>query len=1194
MFLKRLEIQGFKSFANKTVVDFEKGITGIVGPNGSGKSNISDAIRWVLGEQSAKTLRGSKMEDIIFSGTSKRKPLGFGEVTLVLDNKDGMIPIDYSDVSITRRVFRSGESEYYINKSTSRLKDIKELFMDTGVGTDGYSIIGQGKIDEILSTKSEDRRNLFEEATGIVKYKSRKQQSEKKLQKTQDNLIRINDIIQELDNQIIPLKEQSRKAKEYLNLKDSLKELEVNLFVREINRLKEQIKHLDQQKELVNKQLNFNDEKKNEIEKKYEKVKNTIDEMEKELENIQSEKQNIQSQLEKKESDLKLSYEKITFFEREVNRLKNEIKENNDYISNKKSKLNSLIKNKEEINSIINSAEQGINEKEKILHEKEKDIKKKENIIEEKKSKVIDLLNYITEKKGKINTIQSFNKNIDKRIEQLKQEIQEIKTKKTNISDKINNLKNEIKNKNNEVDKLEKNKIELNENILDIKNKIDKTSEILNDLKGKIQEKKSKLKMLQNMKEGYEGYYKGVKNTLLALKKNKTLGKGVKGVVAELIEVDSKLEKSIEIALGSSVQNIVTDTQENAQNIINYLKKNKLGRVTFLPISSIRGRNLNNREIKVLKEDGVLGVASELISYSDEFVDIFKYLLGRVLIVKDLETGIKISKKINYSLKIVSLDGDVLNPGGSMTGGSYKSFNNQGLIGRDREIKTIKKNVDKLVKDFNERVESYNSDKEKLKTYESNLEDNNEKLNNSKVELSNLKNKVINHEEQLEDIELTINKFQKEQNNLEKEKEESEEQVQHIKDEIDNLESENDLTKGDIKEEISVFENKKTEKQSLEKEITQSKIEKASNHQKKNDIISSISTIEEEIRETENKDDLINDELINKEKGIDKTKEFIKELNKKKEELKEEFSLKNSKLIDIKNKRSLYIDSFYKEQENLKKMNDNINGLQQSVNTMEIKFAKYEVQLDNFNNKLWEEYELTYEDALKIKKDIDNVTKVQNDIREIKKKIKVLGNINLDSIDEYEQVSERHEFLKGQKDDLTDAKESLKKVITDMESKMQDQFISNFKIVRENFSEIFKKLFGGGNADVYLVDKENILSSGIEIIAQPPGKKLQNISLLSGGEKALTAIALLFAILKLKPTPFCVLDEIEAALDDANVIRFADYLHQFTHKTQFIVITHRKGTMESVDSLYGVTMEESGISKLISVKLSELIKEKAS
>lgn len=1194
MYLKKIELQGFKSFADKTTIDFEKGITGVVGPNGSGKSNISDAIKWVLGEQSAKSLRGSKMEDVIFSGTSKRKALGFSEVTLTLDNKNKEIPVDYSEVSITRRVYRSGESEYYINKTSSRLKDVKELFMDTGVGTDGYSIIGQGKIEEILSSKTEDRRNLIEEAVGIVKYKSRKKESEKKLDKTNDNLIRINDIIEELSTNIDSLKDQSDKANKYLQLKSKLKSLEVNLFVREINRLNDEVEHLKAQKELVLNQYSDNEENRKQIEIKFEKSKSLIEEIDNEIENIQNQKQTLQRNIEKEETDFKIKKEKISFLNKDIVRLDLELEENIELTDEKQDELLDLEKEKENINTDISSLKLKSDEINRLLNQNESYIKFSEENIEKKKTDIIDILNNITEKRGKINTIESFIKNIDKRIKGILEEKEELDRKKDSIITENDNIGSELNICTKKIKNLE---IEKNKLLIDrekSKRYMDEYIKHINDLKLKIDSNKSRLKMLNNIKERYDGYYKGVKNILLACKKNSSFSKGLKGVVAELITTQKKYEKAIEIALGGSLQNVITESKEDAKKFIDYLKNNKLGRVTFLPLDSIKGRRINNDMKKILSQDGVYDLASKLISYDEEYTNIFEYLLGRVIVVENLKVGIYVSRVCNNSYKIVTLEGDVINPGGSMTGGDYKNNSSTSLIGRDREIEELKNNIKSNEKKYNEIIQKYSDLKKQIHKEEEKLENLNESINNLKIDINSKKNRQDNLKEQRDEIEYRIERFSKELNNLELEKENSINRIMETKKTIKELESKNSFTKQGVEIDLKDFNDKKEKVKKLNDDITKLKVELASFEQRQKEVSNTLKRLNLDIDSLKTKNETIKKEIKTKEHDIKDTEKLLDDIDKKRIELKEKLNKSNSILVESKNQKKLYLDNFYKEQETLKKMNENISSLQKSINKIDVKMTKCETSLENFNNKLWEEYELTYQMALEYKKEIQNVTEVQKEIKNYKIMIKKLGNINMDSIEQYKEISERYEFLNTQKEDLKEAKVNLEKVIRDMEDKMKEVFVEKFKVINRNFKSIFEKLFGGGKADIYLVNEDNILESDIEIIAQPPGKKLQNINLLSGGEKSLTAISLLFAILKLKPTPFCVLDEIEAALDDANVIRFSEYLREFSEKTQFIVITHRKGTMESVDSLYGVTMEEHGISRLLSVKLSELLEEKAS
>lgn len=1193
MYLKRIESIGFKSFAEKTVIEFKNGITGVVGPNGSGKSNISDAIRWVLGEQSAKTLRGSKMEDVIFAGTSKRRPLGYAEVTLVLDNKDGQLPIDYSEVSITRRLFRSGESEYYINKTSCRLKDIRELFMDTGVGKDGYSIIGQGRIDEILSTKSEDRRNIFEEAAGIVKYKTRKEEAEKKLEKTNENLIRINDIISELDSQIEPLEEQSKKAEQYIKYSEKLKELEVNLFVREIDRLKEQISHIENQRNLIESQLKYNEDKRDELEGKYNQVKNEIEKMDNNIETVQNQKYDTQNNIEKIEGEINLNSEKINIVKNEMTRLEDEKIEIEQRIQKIKDEKRRIQSYSSELQNKLNGLNKELEEKNEVLSKISSSIVEKERDIEEKKGDVIELFNLIADRKSKINSIDTFNQNIEKRIRQIQNEIDDLEKNKRENLDNLNKTILEI-------DKCKKKLNSLYEEkkheIVNKRNIEDETSEILNmlnDVKENIHVKESKCNLLKDMKNEYEGFYKSVKNTLIAVKNDKSLGRGVRGVVAELVKVGKKFERAIEVALGSSLQNIVTETEQDAKSIINYLKKNNLGRVTFLPMTSIKGRELNAKERELIKQKGLVGIGSELISFDAQYKDIFNYLLGRVVVVETIDAGINIARLCNFSFKIVSLDGDVINPGGSMTGGSYNS-NYTNILGRERQIEELRKEILSLKGKKNSYESKLIVIKDKLKATDLKLDGLDAEINELTINLTKLENKEMQENEENNKLIERIERYMGEKEQLIKEKDDSIENMENIRKELEELKNRNDLTQGNIDEMLKTFDEEKKKRDDLQRQLTDIRIKAASYEQEVKSLQDTLEKLEDDetrlIKDTQSKKNKYNENL----NEINSLKEKLQLLTEKKNNFKEQLLELDIKVKEIKGDKSKYLQTFYAEQEKINEMNRKINDLQKSVTTLDVKSTKYTTQLESINSKLWDEYELTYQMALKHKKDIESITKVQNEIKEIKSKIKTLGNVNLGSIEEYKRVKERYEFLKAQEEDLINAKASLNKVIKDMERKMKEQFKEKFEVIRNNFTEIFVKLFGGGKSDIYLVDESDILVSGIEILAQPPGKKLQNISLLSGGEKALTAIALLFAILKTKPTPFCVLDEIEAALDDANVYRFADYLREFSQETQFIVITHRKGTMESVDALYGVTMEEEGVSKLVSVKLTDKLTEKAS
>ena len=1186
MFLKKIEIQGFKSFADKTEIEFKSGITGVVGPNGSGKSNISDSIRWVLGEQSVKTLRGSKMEDVIFSGTETRKSLGFAEVTLVLDNSEKDLPIEYSEVSVTRRVFRSGESEYYINKNACRLKDIRELFMDTGVGKDGYSIIGQGKIDEILSSKSEDRRNIFEEAAGIVKYKSRKEEAEKKLQKTDDNLIRINDIVEELEKQLSPLKIQSESALEYTELSESLKSLQINLYIREIEKVKVELIEMEQQISVERNKLNSQYDLKESTEETYTIIKEKIQALDENIDRIKNNRFSTKSEIDHKQNEVKLIREKLSFFDREIERFKRETDSFNDTISKIEIESQEKTQKKTTLSESLAEFDASIQTKQSSLKSLMTDIELQEKEIEDKRSDVLKAFNLMADKKSKVNSLNSFKQNIEKRITQLDQELSSLNDVKKNItnmnkdiSEQLDKSSVSLKQKEESLQTILKDKNELSHNI-------ENMTQNINQVRGEIHSKSSKHRVLNDMSREYEGYYKGVKNALKASEQNSELGKGVRGVLAELISVPKKYEKAVEVALGGAIQNIVTDSPEDAKVMIDYLKKNNLGRVTFLPRSSIKGRSLNPSEKKLLEETGVCGVGSEIVEYDSDYENILQYMLGRVIFVEQIEDGMKVAKSSNYSLKVVSLDGDVLNPGGSMTGGSLQNTNTK-LLGRQREIEELSVELKTLEQNHNNLKNELEDCSHRLVSLEKEEQESSRSINDMKISHSTLENKSLQYQDEDNKNKTMIDKYTSEKKSLTSEQENILTDRDELETLIQTLKQDNTQTENHIETSIYKLSSEKEKRDQIAKEMTELRVSSASLREQHNSLENTLNRLNQEkiqaksdIDKRQSEQQTINDEIIVFSEHIKALLEEVKQFSEKLDSY--DLSLNET----IKEKENLTLE-FKEQEEQLKTAQTMIYELEKSVNDFELTLEKSHLIYENYNNKLWDDYELSFLMAKKYRVDLEDLKTAENEVKSIKAKIKSLGPINLNAIEEYSEVSERFEFMNVQITDLNTAKDSLSDVIKDMNVKMREQFLENFEIIKANFIEVFEKLFGGGRADVYLEDTEDILASGIEIVAQPPGKKLQSLSLLSGGERALTAIALLFAIIKTKPTPFCILDEIEAALDEANVYRYAEYLREFSHSTQFIAITHRKGTMENVDSLYGVTMEEQGISKLVSIKLSD-------
>ena len=1180
MYLKRLELQGFKSFADKTILEFMPGITTVIGPNGSGKSNISDAIRWVLGEQSIKSLRGAKSEDIIFAGTQNRKSLGFAEASLVFDNNDGKLPIEYAEVTVTRRIYRTGETGYFINKTPCRLKDILELFMDTGIGKDGYSIIGQGKIDEILSNKSEDRRHIFEEAAGIVKYRSRKEDSEKKLERAKLNLLRINDILAEIENNIEPLKIQSEKAKKFLSLREELKGIEVGLFLYNIDLYKERLEKITADEEIMN--ATYESEENSQKLKNEEKnnlkleINNLIEEIEK-MQNIGFESTN---QIEKINSNINVSEERINNikennirYETEINELNEKINELKEEEKQKIAKKENLYNNKEKFEKELKEKEEELSKLTTKLSSKQLEIENKKRIIEENTDNKYEMQNEINTQDVKVDSI---IKNVKSKTEELDLTISELdqsRLKKSEIEQNfldIENKRNKIKN---DLSEIENKKIEAD-------NKI-KTYELqINQLGQEIRIKESRLKFLEETEKEKEGYTKSVKSLLKSAEVNEELKKGLHDVVANLINVKKEYEIAIEMALGASLQNVVTETEQDAKRLIEYLRNNNLGRVTFLPISAVNGKKLEKAHLNI---KGVIGIASDLVEYNNKYDGIFKNLLGRTVIVEDMEAGVAVAKKNSYSFRIVTLKGDIINSSGAMTGGSVQA-KTVNILGRSREIEALKEELKSLnikIKNKEEEKEKYiESIEDLLETIES-LESNLQEID---IEYATQKQKVELIVENVDKLVSRMDKTKQEIENLNKQKTEIIEHKKQLIENLENLEEEIQKLNLEVEEFVKVNKDDQTYIDNLNMDITNLKISVSSFEESE----MSIDEITERI-----KIDIKNNTLSleAKKEQIEKNKQEEESLKAKIEELQNDIvkikeNVKNSgskieELKDSKNEKNKYLEKIEKE---IEEQFTRLQDIKEQLVKIDIKKNKTSQDLEDVVNKLWEEYELTPNNAEGFAKTKDQA-KTQKEVNYLRTQIRDLGSINIDSIKEYQTLKERYDFMCEQRLDLENSMSKLRNVISEMINIMKTQFKDKFKLINKNFNEVFTELFGGGKAELILENEEDVLNCGIDIRVQPPGKKLQNMTLLSGGEKAFTAIAILFAILKINPAPFCVLDEIEAALDDVNVNRYAEYLKKFSQYTQFLVITHRKGTMEAADTVYGITMEENGISKLLSMKL---------
>ena len=1182
MYLKRLELQGFKSFADKTILELRPGITTVIGPNGSGKSNISDAIRWVLGEQSMKSLRGTKSLDIIFAGTQNRKSLGFAEASLVFDNSDGALPIEFTEVTVTRKIYRSGETGYYINKTPCRLKDVLELFMDTGIGKDGYSIIGQGKIDEILSNKSEDRRHIFEEAAGIVKYRSRKEEAEKKLEHTKLNLLRINDIISEIEGNLGPLQTQSEKAKKYLNLREELKNIEVGLFVYNIEKYKENLQQIVQDIDVMQSQCNDEEGKLERVKILKEELKSSIDEITEQIENMSNLGFESQKEIEQLNSNINVAKTRITNNNENSVRFTDEIQEQNEKIQELKQELEQKEAKKDNLKQNKEKFEKELNEKQEELAKITEKLSAKELEIEGYKQTVEQNTDKKYELQSEINAQEINFQNYEKRQNQIKQEIQ------TTISELDNTRMNkeeiskgfyESENKKNKAQKsleeVAKQKQEANQKIKSFESNI-------NILSSDMRIKESRLKFLIETEKEKEGYIKSVKSLLKDCENIKDLGKGMHGVLANIIEVPDELETAIEMCLGASLQNIVTDTEEDAKKLVEHLRKNNLGRASFLPIASVKGKKLEKLKGN---ESGVIGIASDLVKFNKKYEQIILNLLGRTVIVDNMDTAIKVAKQNGYTFRIVTKDGDLINPSGAITGGSVakKTVN---ILGRGKEIEKLEKeikNIKAKIQKLEEEKEEYEQSIEGILELSANLE---KELQEIDITYATEKQKMISIDENIQKLQNRLNKLKEEQKNLENLKQEAIEQKEKIQEETQKITNQNEELSKLISEFAELNKDDQKYIDDLNFDITNLKISVSSFDESE----SSIQEIQERINQElnnakasiENKNNQIEQIKVDNE-NLEKS---IQETLNKIEEIKQKVNNSSSEIEKMKQERTQKSEKLSKQEDEITSKFKIIEDLKSQLVKLDVKKTKVEEDINTIINKMWEEYELTPNNVEGYAKP-ENVALTQKRVNNIRTEIRDLGSVNVDSIEEYKNLKDRYDFMSEQRLDLENTMSKLRKVITDMTQIMKEQFREKFKIINKNFGEVFAELFGGGKASLNLEDEENILECGIEITVQPPGKKLQNMMLLSGGEKAFTAIALLFAILKINPAPFCVLDEIEAALDDLNVFRYADYLKKFTEHTQFLVITHRKGTMEAADTVYGVTMEESGISKLLSMKLNK-------
>ena len=1181
MYLKSIEVHGFKSFANKIVFDFHKGITGIVGPNGSGKSNVADAVRWVLGEQSVKQLRGSSMQDVIFAGTENRKPLSYAYVAITLDNSDHQLAIDYEEVTVARRLYRSGESEYLINGSPCRLKEVSELFYDTGIGKEGYSIIGQGQIDRILSGKPEERRELFDEAAGIVKFKKRKATAQKKLENERDNLVRVNDILAELERQVGPLERQSEKAKTYLKKKSELKEYDVNMFLLESEQIRSQQKDVEDKFQIADAQLKESNADYEKIRTEYEQLGQSMAQMDEKINSIRENISNTSVMKEKLESQIQILTEQIHTAEMTDEHLQSRLDAIDQEKAQRSEQSATYIAEKEKLDEQLLEVQNRQNEAQEKLTAVQQEIARCNQGIENGQKELYELLNNKAGIQSKQQRFDTMLEQINIRKAELGKRLLDRKTQEADLNTVLSDYQKELEAVSLEIIDLKKKEEELTGKEKEWRDKLRENGRKLEENQTAFHKQQSRLESLKNIAERYDGYGNSIRKVM----EQKASNPGLLGVVSDLIQVEKKYETAIETALGGNIQNIVTEDESTAKKMIGFLKQNRLGRATFLPLTSVSAKG-NPKNETLLDEEGVLGIANRLVKCDKKYDEVAAYLLGRVLVVDTIDHAIALAKKNHYSLHIVTLEGEYLSPGGSMTGGAFKNSSN--LLARKREIEELEKKVDSIRKELSELKNRREDIRTAIELNADELDQVKEELQQKYLVQNTAKMNVDRAKQQRNESEAVFTGLMGEKQQIEQQIEEIDNNKKQILDEIEYSKK----REQEINEEANAFQKILEVQAKLENEASQKlsniQLETANIKQKVEFAQVNIDRINGEVEkfDAERADLLENaaqskEDAKKKQQDIEEIKKTIaasgESHGKLEEELRESVAKKEQMSADYR--------GFFQKQEEISKR---CNDLDKEIFRLNNQREKLKEVGEYQTNYLWEEYELTPHAALELQNDIyDDLTALKKMVAEVKDEIRKLGDVNVNAIEEYKEVSERYQFLKGQHDDLVEAEQTLVGIIEDLDSGMRKQFSEKFAEIQKEFDASFKHLFGGGHGTLELVEDEDILECGIRIIAQPPGKKLQNMMQLSGGEKALTAIALLFAIQALKPSPFCLLDEIEAALDDSNVTRFASYLNKLTKNTQFIVITHRRGTMAAADRLYGITMQEKGVSTLVSVNLIE-------
>ena len=1180
MYLKRIEIQGFKSFANKIVFDFHNGITGIVGPNGSGKSNVSDAVRWVLGEQSAKQLRGGNMQDVIFAGTELRKPLGFAYVAITLDNSDHKLDIDFEEVTVSRRLFRSGESEYMINGSACRLKDISELFFDTGIGKDGYSIIGQGQVDKILNGKPEERRELFDEAAGITKFKRRKGLALKKLESERESLVRVNDILTELEKQVGPLERQAKVAKEFLSLREELKTFDVNSYIMEYDSITQNLNEYKKREKLLSDDLNDAKASLEKSKQDYENITADLKKIDEELDELRNTRSTTSITLQEITSHIEILKEQINSENKNNENLASRGENIDSDIEKKQKELDKLEEEKNSLQRLLNEASEKENSVfeeleniDKNINELTKRLEDLKNASEEFNSKNADL-------RAKKERYKGILEQVRLRKSQMTQRLLESKTGQNTLEIKIEEEDKNLSKINASIDTVNGAKKELENKNEAIHTEITRFAKVASDLQIKYQRESARLTSMKNIAERYDGYGNSIKKIM---ETRDRIG-GIHGVVADIIKASQKYEIAIETALGGRIQNIVTDSENTAKILIDYIKKNKYGRATFLPLSSVRNSTFSNKEF--LKEKGVIGIASELVEFDSEYVNLVGSLLGKIVVIDNIDNAIAFEKKFRYEYRVVTLDGESLSPGGSISGGAFKGAGN--LLGRKREIDELEAEITELLKNYteaNDKVEALKAERNSINVK---LEENRVQNQELIIEKNNIEHRRNSLIEKLDELKASSISVQTDFENIDNELTEIENETKRLDNTLLNVGEDFGKVGKDIESIEKEIQSHRSKRETVVERLNSSKLEYANISQR-------LEFSDENVNRT--KADM--DALIAEKSGLKgKAEDIIRNITEKNQRIEEEQRAREElaqKIEELKKKEEEFSEiketkskSQNKIFENRDIYSDRVSLLDRDIYRLRGQIEKSEERISERTNYMWNEYELTYNSSLELKTDTGmSLNDIRAKIQELRSKIKALGNVNVNAISDYNEVSGRYELMKKQHSDILEAEETLIKIIEELDIAMKKQFAEKFEEIAKEFDEVFKELFGGGSGKLVLEEQDDMLEAGIAIISQPPGKKLQNMMQLSGGEKALTAIALLFAIQNLKPSPFALLDEIEAALDDSNVDRFAKYLHKLTDHTQFIVITHRRGTMVSSDRLYGITMQEKGVSTLVSVNLIE-------